>query len=44
LDKTKKDLDKLKKRILTVLGKQHAKLIDVHHLILKDPLINKKKL
>ena len=42
LDKTKKDLDKLKKKILTVLGRQHAKLIDVHHLILKDPLITKE--
>lgn len=42
LEKTKKDLDKLKKKILNVLGKQHAKLIDVHHLILKDPLITKE--
>ncbi|MBU2530633.1 MAG: phosphoenolpyruvate--protein phosphotransferase [Elusimicrobia bacterium] len=42
LEKTKKDLDKLKKKILIVLGKQHAKLIDVHHLILKDPLITKE--
>ncbi|MCG2726579.1 MAG: phosphoenolpyruvate--protein phosphotransferase [Elusimicrobia bacterium] len=42
LDKTKKDLDKLKNKILIVLGKQHAKLIDVHHLILKDPLITKE--
>ena len=42
LEKTSNDLDKLKKKILTVLGKQHAKLIDVHHLILRDPLITKE--
>lgn len=42
LDKTRLDLDALRGKILSVLGKQHAKLIDTHHLILQDPLITKE--
>lgn len=42
LEKTKLDLDVIRAKVLTVLGKQHAKLIDSHHLILSDPLIAKE--
>ncbi|OGS12625.1 MAG: phosphoenolpyruvate--protein phosphotransferase [Elusimicrobia bacterium RIFOXYA2_FULL_58_8] len=42
LEKTRLDLDGLRNKILNVLGKQHAKLIDTHHLILQDPLITKE--
>ena len=42
LEKTKLDLDVIRGKILTVLGKNHAKLIDAHHLILQDPLITKE--
>jgi len=42
LEKTKLDLDGIRSKVLTVLGKQHAKLIDSHHLILSDPLIVKE--
>ena len=36
---THKDLDAAEAKVLRVLGKQHAKLIDAHRLILKDTLI-----
>lgn len=39
--KTKEDLNLIKEQILNSLGKTHAKLIDAHHMILQDPLINK---
>ena len=39
LEKTKLDLDVIRTKILNVLGKNHAKLIDAHHLIL-GPLIS----
>ena len=42
LEKTRLDLDVIRTKILTVLGRQHAKLIDAHHLILQDPLITKE--
>ncbi|MBI4801837.1 MAG: phosphoenolpyruvate--protein phosphotransferase [Elusimicrobia bacterium] len=42
LDKTKLDLDSIRSKVLNVLGKQHAKLIDAHHLILGDPLITRE--
>ncbi len=42
LDKTKLDLDAIRSKVLNVLGKQHAKLIDAHHMILQDPLITKE--
>jgi len=42
LEKTKLDLDVIREKVLMVLGKQHAKLIDSHHLILSDPLIAKE--
>ena len=42
IEKTKSDLDVIRAKVLTVLGKQHAKLIDSHHLILTDPLITKE--
>lgn len=42
LEKTKLDLDAIRSKVLNVLGKQHAKLIDAHHLILQDPLITKE--
>lgn len=41
ISKTKTELDALKEQVLTALGKQHAKLIDAHTMILKDPLITK---
>ncbi len=40
--KTKEELDIIREQVLTALGKQHAKLIDSHSLILKDPLITKE--
>jgi phosphoenolpyruvate-protein phosphotransferase (PTS system enzyme I) len=36
---THRDLDAAEQKVLKVLGKQHAKLIDAHRLILKDSLI-----
>ena len=36
---THRDLDAAEMKVLKVLGKQHAKLIDAHRLILKDSLI-----
>jgi phosphotransferase system enzyme I (PtsI) len=36
---THRDLDAAEIKVLKVLGKQHAKLIDAHRLILKDTLI-----
>ncbi len=36
---TLRDLDAAEQKVLRVLGKQHAKLIDAHRLILKDSLI-----
>ncbi len=36
---THRDLDAAELKVLKVLGKQHAKLIDAHRLILKDTLI-----
>lgn len=36
---THRDLDAAEQRVLKVLGKKHAKLIDAHRLILKDSLI-----
>ncbi|MBU2575337.1 MAG: phosphoenolpyruvate--protein phosphotransferase [Elusimicrobia bacterium] len=42
LDKTRLDLDSIRSKVLNVLGKQHAKLIDAHHLILGDTLITKE--
>ncbi len=39
LKSTLKDLDQTESKILRVLGKQHARLIDAHRLILDDPLI-----
>ncbi len=42
LDNTRLDLDAIRIKVLNVLGKQHAKLIDAHHMILQDPLITKE--
>ncbi|HBW23056.1 MAG TPA: phosphoenolpyruvate--protein phosphotransferase [Elusimicrobia bacterium] len=42
LDKTRLDLDSIRAKVLNVLGRQHAKLIDAHHMILQDPLITKE--
>jgi phosphotransferase system enzyme I (PtsI) len=36
---THRDLDSAEQKVLKVLGKHHAKLIDAHRLILKDSLI-----
>jgi phosphoenolpyruvate-protein phosphotransferase (PTS system enzyme I) len=36
---THRDLDAAEQKVLKVLGKQHARLIDAHRLILKDSLI-----
>ena len=38
---THRDLDAAEAKVLKVLGKQHAKLIDAHRLILKDTLITR---
>ncbi len=42
LKSTLKDLDQTETKILRVLGKQHARLIDAHRLILDDPLITQE--
>ncbi|MFA6433881.1 MAG: phosphoenolpyruvate--protein phosphotransferase [Elusimicrobiales bacterium] len=42
LEKTRLDLDLIRSKVLNVLGKQHAKLIDAHHMILQDPLITRE--
>ena len=39
LAKTYRDLDATEAKVLKTLGKQHARLIDAHRLILSDPLI-----
>lgn len=39
---THRDLDAAEAKVLKVLGKQHAKLIDAHRLILKDTLITRE--
>ncbi len=41
LEATYRDLDAAEAKVLKTLGKQHAKLIDTHRLILSDPLITK---
>ena len=41
LSKTKDEIDAIRTQILAALGKQHAKLIDAHSMILRDPLITK---
>ena len=41
LEATHRDLDHTESKMLKTIGKQHAKLIDAHRLILKDPLITK---
>ncbi len=42
LEATYRDLDQAEAKVLRTLGKQHAKLIDTHRLILSDPLITKE--
>src|SRR3989339_1276547 len=42
LERTQADLDATKAKVLHMLGKQHAKLIDTHSLILRDPLITRE--
>jgi phosphotransferase system enzyme I (PtsI) len=41
LEATHKDLDHAEGKVLKMLGKEHARLIDTHRLILRDPLITK---
>jgi phosphotransferase system enzyme I (PtsI) len=41
LDATHRDLDAVEQRVLKMLGKEHARLIDTHRYILRDPLITK---
>jgi len=41
LDATHRDLDATETKVLKLLGKEHARLIDTHRLILRDPLITK---
>lgn len=41
LDATYRDLDAAETKVLKMLGKEHARLIDTHRLILSDPLITK---
>lgn len=41
IQKTSEELEVIKSHVLDALGKQHAKLIDAHSMILKDPLITK---
>lgn len=40
--KTAEELELIKLHVLDALGKQHAKLIDAHSIILKDPLFTKE--
>lgn len=42
IEKTKNELSVIHDKILAILGKNHAKLIDAHRIILKDPLITKE--
>lgn len=42
ISKTKEELSIIREQILNSLGKNHAKLIDAHHMILMDPLITKE--
>ncbi len=39
---TNSDLDATEEKVLSMLGRQHAKLIEAHRLILKDPLITQE--
>lgn len=41
LEVTHRDLDTVEARVLKMLGKEHARLIDTHRHILRDPLITK---
>ncbi|MDE2292594.1 MAG: phosphoenolpyruvate--protein phosphotransferase [Elusimicrobia bacterium] len=41
LEATHRDLDQTEGKVLKMLGKEHARLIDTHRLILRDPLITK---
>ena len=41
LEATHRDLDATETKVLKMLGKEHARLIDTHRLILRDPLITK---
>ena len=41
LEATHRDLDAAESKVLKMLGKEHARLIDTHRLILRDPLITK---
>ena len=41
LEATYRDLDNAESKVLKMLGKEHARLIDTHRLILRDPLITK---
>ncbi len=41
LEVTHRDLDAVEQRVLKMLGKEHARLIDTHRHILRDPLITK---
>ena len=41
LEATHRDLDATENKVLKMLGKEHARLIDTHRLILRDPLITK---
>lgn len=41
LEATHRDLDAAEAKVLKMLGKEHARLIDTHRLILRDPLITK---
>ena len=41
LEATYRDLDAAEAKVLKTLGKEHARLIDTHRLILSDPLITK---
>lgn len=41
MEETFRDLDRTEIKVLRRLGRQHAKLIDAHRLILEDPLFTK---
>ncbi|MBI4054998.1 MAG: phosphoenolpyruvate--protein phosphotransferase [Elusimicrobia bacterium] len=41
VEKTHRDLDAVEAKVLRTLGKQHARLIEAHRLILQDPLLVK---
>jgi phosphotransferase system enzyme I (PtsI) len=42
LKKTHQTLDSIERKVLTTLGKKHARLVETHKLILQDPLLTQE--